>query len=76
MLELARKFISPTGTFIFTAFIDDTIPDVFKDSDPSQPLLMALYKESTVREFAAAAGWSIKRIFLRRLQHWVVCKPA
>jgi SAM-dependent methyltransferase len=76
MLELARKYISPTGTFIFTAFIDETIPDFFKDSDPSQPLLMALYKESAVREFVAATGWSIRRIFLRRLQHWVVCTPA
>jgi SAM-dependent methyltransferase len=75
MLALARKYVSPTGTFIFTAFIDDTIPDFFKDSDPSQPLVMALYKESAVREFVAAAGWSIKRIFLRRAQHWIVCEP-
>jgi SAM-dependent methyltransferase len=76
MLELARKHISLTGTFIFTAFIDETIPESFKDSDPTQPLLMALYKESAVREFAAAAGWSVKRIFVRIAQHWIVCEPA
>jgi len=76
MLELARRYILPTGTFIFTTFIDETIPDFFKDSDPEKPLLMALYKESAVREFAAAAGWSMRRIFLKRMQHWIVCDPA
>jgi SAM-dependent methyltransferase len=76
MLELAQRYISPTGTFIFTSFIDDSMPEFYKDSDSAQPLLMALYRESAVREFAAAAGWSVKRIFLRGIQHWIVCKPA
>jgi hypothetical protein len=52
------------------------MPEFYKDSDRAQPLLIALSRESAVREFAAAAGWSVKRIFLRSIQHWVVCEPA
>ncbi len=76
MLELTRRYIAPSGTLVFTSFIDDKIPEDFKDNDPEQPLYMALYRESAVRKFARAAGWSIKKIVLPGAQHWVVCNPA
>lgn len=76
MLELARKYISPTGKLIFTSFIDDTILEDFKDMDPAKPLFKAHYRESVVRELAVAAKWSIECIFLRGAQHWIICSPA
>jgi len=75
MLELARKHIAPTGTLIFTAFIDDTIAGDFLDRDPKQPLLLAIYREAAVREFARLTGWSIKKILLPGAQHWILCTP-
>jgi SAM-dependent methyltransferase len=75
MLELTRRRISPSGTLIFTSFIDNGLSEDFKDRDPEQPLHMALYRENAVREFARAARWSVNKIFLPGAQHWVVCTP-
>lgn len=75
MLELTRRYIAPSGTLIFTSFINDSLSEDFKDRDPEQPLLMALYRENAVRKFARDAQWSVKKIFLPGAQHWVVCKP-
>ena len=77
MLELARRYIAPTGTLIFTSFIDDTIPGDFLDSMPDLPLFRALYRESAVRDFATAANWSVQRIVRPgNRQHRIVCLPA
>jgi SAM-dependent methyltransferase len=75
MLELTRRYIAPSGTLIFTSFIDNKLSRDFEDKDPEQPLLMALYREAAVREFARAARWSVNKIFLPGAQHWVVCTP-
>jgi len=75
MLELTRRYIAPTGTLIFTTFIDNELSKDFEDKDPEQPLLMALYREAAVRKFARAARWSVNKILLPGAQHWVVCKP-
>ena len=75
MLALTRRYIAPNGTLIFTAFIDNTLSQDFEDKDPEQPLLMALYRETAVREFARAARWSVRKIFLPGAQHWIVCEP-
>lgn len=76
MLKLARKYVAPGGTLIFTTFIDETIADFFEDSDPTQPLLLALYRGSAVREYVRAAGWTIKRMFQKGAQHWIICEPS
>jgi cyclopropane fatty-acyl-phospholipid synthase-like methyltransferase len=75
MLDLARKYVSPTGKLVFTSFIDDTISGDFRDFDPSKPLFKALYRESVVRDMATAANWSVDRIFQPGAQHWIVCNP-
>jgi SAM-dependent methyltransferase len=75
MLALTRRYIAPAGKLIFTAFIDNKLSKDFEDKDPGQPLLMALYREAALREFAGAAGWSVDKIFLPGAQHWIVCTP-
>jgi len=76
MLALVRKYIAAHGTLVFTSFIDNSISEDFKDSDPKRPLLKAVYRESAINAFVTEASWSVERVVQHPGQQpWVVCTP-
>lgn len=79
MLAILRRYVRPEGRLFFTAFIGDQV-EPFEDRDADQPLRLASYRESFLRELVTRNRWHIAsfdpRDRERFIQHHLVCVPA
>jgi SAM-dependent methyltransferase len=68
ILRMLWRCVVPNGALYFTAFIDDTV-DTFAEREPANPGAWCNYNPDYLIELAAAAGWSVKRIYPASVLH-------
>jgi SAM-dependent methyltransferase len=78
MLAILRRYMRPTGTLIFSAFIDNAVL-TFEDKAPQNPLAFPCYSEQYLRQLVDANGWRLASMnppsSEHFIQHYLICHP-